>query len=71
VEGLGKLPLMALAGVVFLAGAVVFLVGRFGGGSLPGDIIVKRPNFTFAFPLVTCLVVSVILTIVLNLIFRR
>jgi hypothetical protein len=69
-EGLGKL-LMVMAGVMFLTGAVVFLVGRFGGGSLPGDIIVRRPNFTFAFPLVTCLVVSVILTIVLNLIFRR
>lgn len=40
-------------------------------GRLPGDIHVERDNFSFHFPLVTCLIVSAVLTIVLNLFFRR
>jgi hypothetical protein len=40
-------------------------------GRLPGDIVVRRENFTFVFPIVTCLVVSVILTLLLWLFGRR
>jgi len=40
-------------------------------GRLPGDIAVDRGNVHFYFPLVTCLILSVILTVVLNLFFRR
>jgi hypothetical protein len=40
-------------------------------GRLPGDIHVEREHFSFHFPLVTCVVVSVVLTLVLNLFFRR
>ena len=40
-------------------------------GRLPGDIIIQRKNFTFYFPLVTCIILSLVLTIILNLIFRR
>ena len=40
-------------------------------GRLPGDLHVERDNFSFHFPIVTCLVVSAILTLVLNLFFRR
>jgi len=40
-------------------------------GRLPGDIIIQRKNFTFYFPLVTCIVLSLVLTIILNLIFRK
>jgi hypothetical protein len=40
-------------------------------GRLPGDIKVSRGNFTFYSPLVTCLVLSVVGTILLNLFFRR
>ena len=39
-------------------------------GHLPGDIIIRRDNFTFYFPVVTCLLVSVIVSLVLY-IFRR
>jgi hypothetical protein len=39
-------------------------------GRLPGDIIVKRDNFSFYFPIATCLLLSVILTLILYL-FRR
>lgn len=40
-------------------------------GRLPGDISVERENFSFHFPLVTCLIVSAVLTLLLNLLFRR
>ena len=40
-------------------------------GRLPGDILVQKGKFTFYFPLVTCLVLSVLLTLALNLLFRR
>ena len=34
-------------------------------GRLPGDITVKRDNFTFYFPLATCLLISIILSLIL------
>jgi hypothetical protein len=39
-------------------------------GRLPGDIVVQRGRGTFYFPVVTCIVVSVVLTVILSL-FRR
>jgi hypothetical protein len=39
-------------------------------GRLPGDIVVQRGRGTFYFPVVTCIVVSVVLTVVLSW-FRR
>ena len=39
-------------------------------GRLPGDIVIRRGNGTFYFPLVTCIVVSAVLTLVMA-IFRR
>lgn len=69
-DTLGK-ALMGAAVLLFVAGAALYLFGRGGGGLLPGDIVVRRPNFTFAFPVVTMVVVSVVLTVILNLLFRR
>jgi len=40
-------------------------------GRLPGDILIQRERFTFAFPIVTCLLLSLLLTLLLNLFFRR
>ncbi|MFN3328058.1 MAG: DUF2905 domain-containing protein [Fervidobacterium pennivorans] len=37
---------------------------------LPGDIVIKRKNFVFIFPITTMIILSVILTIVLNIISR-
>jgi hypothetical protein len=39
-------------------------------GKLPGDIFVQKGNFQFFCPIVTCLILSVILTLVINLILR-
>ncbi len=53
--------LMVLGAVLLIAGAVWHFVGR-----SPGDIFVKKGNVTFFFPVVTCIVISVILSILLN-----
>jgi len=68
--GLGRM--LIIAGVVLLvAGLIVTVGGRFFGlGRLPGDIVVRRNNFTFYFPLVTCILLSLLLTVVTWL-FRR
>ena len=59
--------LVALGGVLLLASKLPHL----GLGRLPGDIYIKRGNFTFYFPIVTCIVLSILLTLLLNLFFRR
>jgi uncharacterized membrane protein len=64
---LGRLLLIA-GGAIVLLGLVLLLVGRIPFfGRLPGDISIQRGNTTFFFPIVTCLVLSVVLTVVLNL----
>ena len=67
---LGKL-LFILGLVLVVAGAVLWKTGGLGGlGRLPGDIFVQRGGSTFYFPLVTCLVVSAVLSL-LAWLFRR
>jgi hypothetical protein len=61
--------LLALGGLFLAAGLLWPWVSRYFG-RLPGDLVVRRPGFTFAFPIVTCLVVSLLLTLLLWL-FRR
>jgi len=39
-------------------------------GKLPGDIYIRRANFTFYFPLTTCLILSIILTLLFALLRR-
>jgi hypothetical protein len=67
---LGKALLVA--GLLIAAvGGVLLLSGKIGWiGRLPGDITVRRENFTFHFPLATCLLVSVILSLIIWL-FRK
>ncbi len=57
--------LIALAGALLWSG-----VGRGWLGRLPGDINYSRGNFHFYFPVVTCLILSALLTLILWL-FRR
>ncbi len=40
-------------------------------GRLPGDILIQKERFSFFFPLTTCLIFSLLLTLLLNLFFRR
>ncbi|KAB2495788.1 DUF2905 domain-containing protein [Priestia endophytica] len=54
------------------AGAVLLLLGILIQfiGKLPGDILIKKGNTTFYFPIVTCIIVSVILSLVFFVINR-
>ncbi|MXW22319.1 MAG: DUF2905 domain-containing protein [Candidatus Dadabacteria bacterium] len=40
-------------------------------GKLPGDIKIEKENFSFYFPIVTCIVLSILLTLLGNLFFRK
>jgi hypothetical protein len=57
--------LLAVAGLLLMAGA---RFSFFGLGRLPGDIAYKGKNVQLYFPLVTCLLLSVVLTLVLWLV---
>ncbi len=62
---------LIIAGVVVaVLGAFLLIGSRFGLGHLPGDIAGPRGSVSFAFPIVTCLLMSVVLTIVINVILR-
>ncbi|MEN6627628.1 MAG: DUF2905 domain-containing protein [Candidatus Sumerlaeia bacterium] len=61
-------------GVLFiLAGGLVLLAAHFNIplGRLPGDVNVRGRNWSFSFPIVTCIILSILLTLILNLFFRR
>ncbi len=59
---------------LMIAGAVMVIIGFLfhytGLGRLPGDVVVKRKNFTFYFPLMTSIVLSLLFSLVLWF-FRR
>jgi hypothetical protein len=64
--------LIIFGGLVIVLGIVLLLGGKIPYlGKLPGDIHIKGETFSFHFPVVTCIVLSIVLTVILNLIFRR
>ncbi len=63
--------LLVIGGLLMVLGVVLLLVDRLPGlGRLPGDIVIERKNFVFYAPLGTMLLLSIVLTILLNLFFR-
>lgn len=71
VSGIAKLIIfagLAIAG----AGVLLLLLGKIGlpFGELPGDVKVEGKRLSVWFPVVTCIVLSVIVTIVLNIVLR-
>lgn len=69
-ETAGKV-LLAGAAVLAVAGVVALVLGRAGVDRLPGDLAFRRGNVTVWAPIGTMIVVSLVLTIVLNLWLRR
>ncbi|MDQ3922357.1 MAG: DUF2905 domain-containing protein [Actinomycetota bacterium] len=69
-EGLGKL-LIGGAVVLLVLGGIFLLLSRFGLDRLPGDLVFRRGNLTVYAPIGLMILVSVVLTILLNLFFRR
>jgi len=70
-ENIGRF-LMIGGIVLFVIGGLVFLASKFGFpfGRLPGDIRIERDGFSFYFPLASSILISIILTILLNVIVR-
>ena len=67
-EGLGKILLIA-GGVIVVIGLLMIFGQHIPFfGKLPGDIFIKKDNFSFYFPIVTFLIISIILTVIINLI---
>jgi len=64
--------MLIVFGVILVAvGLALLLVPKIPGlGKLPGDIVIKRENFSFYFPLGTCILISFILSLIFWL-FRR
>ncbi len=68
---------MSVARILIILGIVLVVAGlawpwitKLGLGRLPGDIVVERENSRFYFPIVTCVIISVVLTLIMWL-FRR
>ena len=57
--------------VLLVIGALFLLLGRLGVDRLPGDLVFRRGNATLYFPLGLMILISVVGTIILNLVFRR
>jgi hypothetical protein len=70
VDTLGKTLVLLGLGIA-LMGAALWLFGRSGGSFLPGDIVIERKHVRFYFPIVTCLLLSVVLSVMVWLLSRR
>jgi len=70
VHDLGKLLFIFGLGLT-IVGAILWKTGGLGGlGRLPGDIFVQKGGTTFSFPIVTCILISLVLTL-LSWLLRR
>jgi len=70
VPELGKF-LVVLGAVIIVLGLLLWSgVGGSWLGRLPGDIRIERGNSTFYFPIVTCIIISIVLSLIFSL-FRR
>lgn len=69
-EDIGKM-LMLFGVLLAITGGALVLFGKVPGlGRLPGDIVIQRDNFSCVFPLATSILLSIILTILLNIVAR-
>ncbi|MBA2711364.1 MAG: DUF2905 domain-containing protein [Tatlockia sp.] len=56
--------------IILIIGLAWPLIKKLGLGRLPGDILVPKSNFTFYFPITTCIIISLIITLIIWL-FKR
>jgi hypothetical protein len=59
--------LIGLGFLIIFLGLILNLIFKFNLPVLPGDILIQKENFTFYFPIVTSILISILLTIILNL----
>ena len=61
---------MISGAVLLLSGALFYVGARIFPGGVPGDISVQRGNTSFHFPIVSSIILSIVGTIVLNIVLR-
>jgi hypothetical protein len=62
---------LIILGLVLVAAGLLWpVLGRLGLGRLPGDIVIRRPGFSFYFPLATCVLASLVISAI-AWVFRR
>ena len=60
--------ILIILGIIILAVGILYpYIKRISLGQLPGDLVFKSENLTLFFPIVTCIIISVVLTILFNL----
>ncbi len=67
IEAIGKL-LVGLAVLLLIVGGLLMFLGKLGLVKLPGDILYRRGSSTYFFPIVTSIVVSLVLTVLINIV---
>lgn len=69
-EGLGKI-LLIVGGIIVILGLVLVFSQHIPFvGKLPGDIFIKKNGFSFYFPIVTMLIISILITIIVNVVLH-
>jgi multisubunit Na+/H+ antiporter MnhG subunit len=63
--------LIGAAVVLIVLGGLFLLLGRLGIDRMPGDVVFRRGNATFYFPIGLMILLSIVGTLVLNILFRR
>ena len=67
----GKL-IIGLGIVLIIVGVFLTLTGKIPGiGRLPGDIMIKKENFSFYFPVTTCILISIVISAIMYLIGKK
>ncbi len=61
---------IAIGIIAVIVGVLMLLNIKIPFGKLPGDIVIKKENFTFAFPIVTCIIASIVLSFVMWIISK-
>ena len=62
--------LIAVGIIVVIVGVLMLLNIKIPFGKFPGDIVIKKENFTFTFPIITCIIASIILSFVMWIISK-
>lgn len=71
IESIGK-SLIFFGIILIVIGSLFVVFGRIPWfGRLPGDIVIRNENFTFYFPVATMILLSIVLTVLFNIIGRR
>jgi uncharacterized membrane protein YidH (DUF202 family) len=71
-EGAGRAKRVLIWGLLLIILGVLFYIApHIHFFRLPGDILIKRENFVLSVPVTTAIVISIIVTIILNIVFKK